>query len=527
MTGGQAPPRAGRREWVGLAVLALPTFVVAIDLFVLMTALPSVATDLGASSTQQLWIMDIYGFMLAGFLVTMGTLGDRIGRRKLLLTGAVAFAAASLLAAYSTTPEMLIAARALLGVAGATLGPSTLSLIPALFADPRQQATAFGVWGGTFTLGALFGPVIGGAMLTGWWWGSVFLLGVPVMLLAAIVGPKVLPEVRNAEAGKLDPLSIVLSLAALLPIVYGIKEITNGVSVPAIAGLVVGLVFGVVFARRQGRLASPLLDLSLFRHKVIRTCLTGQLAYALVGGGLMLFMMLYFQLSAGLSTLEAGLAMVPGMAAATIGMQVGPKLAARVRPGYVIATGLVGMAAVLLVLTGIGPTGSTATIIVGFAVFSFCGAPLVALGTGMIVGNAPPEKMGMAGSMAQMSNEFGGMLGIAVLGSVGTGVYRATVEDSVPAGLSGASADAVRDSIAGAPTAAGELPEQAGAQLFSSAQSAFVDGFQVLVVTGSVIIAAAAVSVYFGLRHLPPIGRTDEASADSTPESDPELAEAR
>jgi DHA2 family multidrug resistance protein-like MFS transporter len=501
-------------------VLALPTFVVAIDLFVLMTALPNVATDLGADATQQLWIMDVYGFMLAGFLVTMGTLGDRIGRRKLLLIGAGAFAAASLLAAYSTSPEMLIASRVLLGIAGATLGPSTLALIPTLFPDPKQMASAFGLWGGTFTLGALFGPVIGGAMMSVWWWGSVFLLGVPVMVAAVILGPKYLPEVRNPAAGKLDPLSIALSLAALLPIVYGIKEITHGVSVEAIAGLVVGIAFGAVFLRRQRQLASPLLDLSLFANKVIRTCLSGQLGYALVGGGLMLFMMLYFQLSAGMSALEAGLAMVPGMAAATIGMQIGPKLAARMRPAYVISAGLTGMVAVLIVLTQVSPTESTTTIIVGFAVFSFCGAPLVALGTGMIVGNAPPEKAGMAGSMAQMSNEFGGMVGIAVLGSIGHAVYRGEI--SVPDGLSGEVAAGVRDSVAGAPAAAGELSEQAGAQLVTSAQSAFADGFQALATSGAVIIAAVTVVVFFGLRHLPPIGQAE--AAEST---EPELAEAR
>lgn len=522
MTDAQAPPRAGRREWVGLLVLALPTFVVAIDLFVLMTALPNVATDLGATSTEQLWIMDIYGFMLAGFLVTMGTVGDRLGRRKLLLIGATAFAAASLFAAYSTTPEMLIAARVLLGIAGATLGPSTLSLIPTLFPDPKQMSKAFGIWGGTFTLGALCGPVLSGAMLTTWWWGSVFLVGVPIMLIAVVLGPKFLPEVRNPGAGKIDPLSIVLSLAALLPLVYGIKEFTQGVSAEAFIGVAVGLIMGALFLRRQRRITSPLLDLSLFGNKVIRTCLSGQLAYALTGGGLMLFMMLYFQLSAGMSTLEAGLAMVPGMATATIGMQVGPKLAATFKPGYVIASGLAGIVVTLVVLTQIDDSSSTALIIVAYAVFAFCGAPLVALGTGMIVGNAPMEKMGMAGSMAQMSNEVGGMVGIAILGSIGTGVYRAAVDDSIPAGLSDEAAAGVADSIAGAPAAAAELSGQGGADLVASAQASFADGFVALTASGAVIMAAAAIAVFFGLRHLPPIGQ--EAPAE--PAEDAELAKA-
>ena len=194
MTTGEVTTKAGRREWIGLAVLALPTFVVAIDLFVLMLALPNLASDLGADSNQQLWTMDIYGFVLAGFLVTMGTVGDRVGRRKILLFGAVTFGIASLLCAYATSVEMLIASRALLGVAGAALGPSTLALITNLFRDPKQQAAAFGIWGGTFTLGALFGPILGGAMLAQWWWGSVFLIGVPVMVLVLLLGPKFLPQ---------------------------------------------------------------------------------------------------------------------------------------------------------------------------------------------------------------------------------------------------------------------------------------------------------------------------------------------
>jgi len=217
--------RAGRREWLGLGILALPTFAVAIDLFVLLLALPKVAADLNADGNEQLWTVDIYGFMVAGFLVTMGTLGDRIGRRRLLLIGAAGFGVASCLAAYSVNAEMLLGARALLGIAGATLGPSTLALIGNLFRDPRQQAAAFGLWGMTFTLGALLGPVIGGVLLEQFWWGSVFLAGVPVMVLVFLVGPKVLPEYRNDGAGRLDPASVALSLFALLPTIYGIKQL--------------------------------------------------------------------------------------------------------------------------------------------------------------------------------------------------------------------------------------------------------------------------------------------------------------
>src|SRR5690242_6635957 len=222
-----APERATRREWTGLAVLALPTLLLSLDVSVLYLALPKLSASLGADSTQQLWILDIYSFMLAGFLVTMGTLGDRIGRRRLLLIGGTAFGAASVLAAYSTSPGMLIATRAVLGVAGATLAPSTMALIRNMFRDPRQMGVAIGVWFSCFMGGMALGPLVGGLLLDHFWWGSAFLLGVPVMLLLVAVGPWLLPEYRDENAGKLDLVSVALSLAAILPVIYGLKALAR------------------------------------------------------------------------------------------------------------------------------------------------------------------------------------------------------------------------------------------------------------------------------------------------------------
>ena len=509
MSAGEVSTRAGRREWLGLATLALPTFVVAIDLFVLLLALPKLSMDLGADSNQQLWTTDMYGFVLAGFLVTMGTLGDRIGRRKLLLIGAAAFGLASLLAAYSVNPEMLIAARALLGIAGATIGPCTLALIANLFRDPKQQAAAFGLWGMTFTLGALLGPILGGVLLEHFWWGSVFLVGVPIMALLLVVGPKLLPEYRNAQAGRLDPASVVLSLIALLSTIYGIKQLArNGWETLSVVALVVGVVAGVVFVRRQRRLAEPLLDLSLFSSRTIGTSLTGQITYTFMSGGVMLSMALYFQLVHGMSTLQAGLAMVPGMAGAAVGFMVGPKVASRIRPGYVIASGLVIVAAVLVVLTQVGPGSvGTATLIIGFAVMAFSGAPMAGLGTNLVVGSAPPEKAGSAGSMAQMANEFGATLGIALLGTIGAAVYRHQIADNIPAGIPADTAAAAHDSIAGAAAAASSLPDQVGASLLAPAHQAFADGLDTVAGIGAVLIVGIAILVATRLRHLPPIGQ--------------------
>jgi MFS transporter, DHA2 family, multidrug resistance protein len=259
-------PKAGRREWIGLAVLALPCLLYSMDLTVLYLAVPALSADLEPSSAQLLWITDIYGFLLAGLLITMGTLGDRIGRRRLLLIGAAAFGAASVLAAFSTSAEMLIAARALLGVAGATLAPSTLSLIRNMFLDARQRTLAVGVWIASFSVGAAIGPLIGGGLLEFFWWGSVFLVAVPVMALLLALGPVLLPEFRDPAAGRLDLISAMLSLVAVLAAIYGLKKIAqDGLGWTAALALAAGIAFGIAFLRRQRALTYPLIDVRLFR----------------------------------------------------------------------------------------------------------------------------------------------------------------------------------------------------------------------------------------------------------------------
>ncbi|HTA18211.1 MAG TPA: MFS transporter, partial [Polyangia bacterium] len=285
-------PRAGRREWIGLAVIALPCLLYAMDLTVLNLALPRISEDLRPSSAELLWIVDIYGFFVAGLLITMGGLGDRIGRRRLLLLGAAGFGVASVLAAFSRTTWMLIGARALLGVAGATLAPSTLSLIRTMFLDARQRAVAIGVWFSSYSVGSAVGPVLGGLMLQRFWWGSVFLLSVPVMALLLAVGPRLLPEYRDPAPRPSDVPSALLSLTAVLAVIYGVKLVAqDGVSWTAVLSIVAGLALARAFARRQGRLADPLIDLRLFRVRAfsvsLATYLLGTLgafgSYVLLG----------------------------------------------------------------------------------------------------------------------------------------------------------------------------------------------------------------------------------------------------
>src|SRR5918992_1494152 len=375
-------PLAGRREWIGLGVLALACLMYVMDLTVLHLAVPALSDALRPTSAQLLWIIDIYGFMVAGFLITMGTLGDRIGRRKLLLIGAVAFGAGSVLAAFSSSAEMLIAARALLGVAGATLAPSTLSLIFNMFHDPQQRTFAVAVWIASYSAGAVIGPVVGGLMLEFFWWGSVFLLALPVMALLLVLGPFLLPEYRDPDAGRIDLPSAALSLAAVLAAIYGLKQIAqDGVDLLPVLAIVAGAVLGLVFVRRQRTLAEPMLDLDLFRIRAFSASLAAYGLSIAVLFGAFVFILQHLQLVLGLSPLEAGLWMVASGIAFIAGGVVTPVLVRRLRPGFVMAGGLALGALGFALLAQVDETTGVGLLLVALLVFSVGVTPVIALAT--------------------------------------------------------------------------------------------------------------------------------------------------
>ncbi|MET9270745.1 MFS transporter [Kribbella sp. NPDC003557] len=442
-----------RRQWIALGVLCLATLLVSLDLFVMLLAVPAVTEALGASSSQQLWILDVYGFMVAGLMITMGTLGDRLGRRRLLLIAAAVFGVASIVAAYSVSPGMLIGARAVLGIAGAAIAPCTLSLISTIFPNERQRATALGVWGGCFTVGAIVGPIVGGVLLNHFWWGSAFLIGVPAMVALLAVGPFILPEYRNERAGRIDVPSVVLSLAAILPAIHGLKHLAaHGADVESVVALVAGAVFGWVFVRRQLRLADPLVDVRLFTRRTFSVTLGSMTAYSMLSGGVMVFVAQYFQLVKGMTPLAAGLALVPGMVTSTIGFQLAPRLAQRIRPGVLIPVGVAFTVAGMVVVS---LATSTTVLVIAFAVECLGPGALVILGTNLVIGAVPPEQAGSAGALTQTGNEFGYSLGIAVLGSVVTAVYRGRTDgrggnslgEAVSSGATGDVLDQARDAF--------------------------------------------------------------------------------
>jgi DHA2 family multidrug resistance protein-like MFS transporter len=495
------PSRAGRREWLGLAVIALPCMLYSMDLTVLNLAVPRLIADLQPSSTQLLWIVDIYGFVLAGALIPMGVLGDRIGRRRLLLIGAAAFGAASLLAAFAPSVDALIATRALLGLAAATLAPSTLSLLRSMFLDPKQRTFAIGVWIASFSAGGAIGPLIGGVLLHFFWWGSVFLINLPVMVLLLAVGPRLLPEFRDPQAGRPDLVSAALCIATVLAVIYGVKRIAgHRADSLAVATIVVGLVIGAVFLRRQRRLAEPFIDLGLFRRVTFSTALAVNIFGFFVAFGTFLLIAQYLQLVIGLSPLVAGLWSAPSGLAFVAGAMLTPRIVNRLRPPQVIAVGFVIAALGFGLLTQTGTARDVAVVATAYAVFSLGLAPVFTLASDLIVSTAPPERAGAAAGISEMSTELGGALGIALLGSVVNWIYRGTVAGVLGGDLPPNARDAARDTLGGALSVAGGLPEALGKTLASASRSAFVDAFQATALASAAITLVAAVAVALILR---------------------------
>lgn len=507
------PPRASRREWIGLAVIALPCLLYAMDLTVLNLALPRISEDLRPSSAQLLWIVDIYGFFVAGMLITMGSLGDRIGRRRLLLLGAAAFGAASVLAALSTSTWMLIGARAVLGIAGATLAPSTLSLIRNMFLQPRQRTIAIGVWISSYSVGSAIGPLLGGIMLQHFRWGSVFLLGVPVMGLLLVVGPRLLPEYRDPMPRRLDVPSALLSLAAVLSAIYGVKVYAqDGPGWLPVLSVALSVALAVVFTRRQRTLADPLIDLQLFRVRAFSVSLATYLLATLVAFGSYVFIGQYLQLVLGLSPLSAGLWLLPWSCGFIAGSMAAPAIARRVRPAFVMGAGLLVAAVGLVAMARVPETG-IAGLVTGSIVFSLGLAPMITLGTDLIVGAAPPERAGAAAAISETSSELGGALGIAILGSIGTAIYRGDMATAALDGVPPEARRAARDTLGGAAAAAAQLPDQLGARLLETARAAFTHAMQFTVILCAAIAVLTAVAAVLMLRRV-------RAPAASEPSSD-------
>ncbi|MFI1990023.1 MFS transporter [Actinoplanes sp. NPDC020271] len=503
ITQGTGSTAASRREWIALGVLCLPLLVVSMDVSVLFFAAPFIASDLRPSAVQQLWIFDIYGFVLAGLLLTMGALGDRIGHRRLLMIGAVGFAASSLAAAFAPTAGMLILARAVLGIAGSTLMPATLALIRTMFPDPAQRIKAMSIWTAVMAGGVTVGPIISGLLLDTFFWGSIFLINLPAMALLLIIAPVLLPGSRGAAAGRVDWLSSLTALASILPVTYGVKSLAeNGWATGPALILAVGVIAGAAFTVRQLRLVHPLIDVRALGQRLIGGSVLINVigTFALMASSVVITQ--FLQSVLGLDPLIAALwSVVPA-----VGVGAAAPLAAKSSSAFgrprVLAAGLVLSAAGFGVLTQVRLTGFSPLTV------ALVGAGLVAAGivsvmtlvADHLLGAAPAERAGAVGGLIETSGELGGALGIALLGSVMAASYKSAVTTLLPTGLPAAAADTAQQTIAGASVVARNLPAAEADHVVHASRTAFITAMHTTSTVAAVILVSTAVLTLILLR---------------------------
>ncbi|MFD5214664.1 MFS transporter [Microbacterium sp. NPDC058345] len=492
-------PRAGGRGWAALFVLMLPVLLVSVDNTVLSFALPEISLALAPSGAEQLWIIDVYPLVLAGLLVTMGALGDRFGRRRMLLIGATGFAAVSALAAFAPTAGLLIAARALLGFFGAMLMPSTLSLLRSIFRNRDQRRFAIAVWAAAFSAGSALGPIVGGFLLEHFAWGSVFLLAVPVLIPLLIAAPLLVPESRDPNPGRIDPISILLSMAAMVPVVFAIKSFAvDGPTAPALIGALFGVAMGVLFVRRQLRADIPMLDMALFRRGAFSGAILVNLLSVVALVGFLYFVSQHLQLVIGLSPMVAGFALVPGMLMMIVsGLAVVP-ISRRVAPHRLVPSALVFSLIGYLLVAFSSRDHGLLPLVVAFVVLGIGIGAAETISNELILSSAPPEKAGAASAVSETAYELGAVLGTAILGGLITAFYRGALV--LPDGVPDAAGDVARETLAGAYAAAHDLPAALGASLWEAAVAAFESGVMVTSLIGALLVVVAGTIAAVTLR---------------------------
>lgn len=479
-------------RWLGLTILMLPVLLVTVDNTVLGFALPKIAEALHPTASQQLWIIDAYSLVLAGLLVSMGSLGDRIGHRKLLLVGSLGFAITSIMTAYSSSAAQLIGGRACMGIFGAMLMPSTLALIQSVFEDREERRLAVAIWATTLTVGSALGPLIGGVLLEFFSWGAVFLLAVPILVPLLILGPWLLPESEPDASGPLDPLSILQSMIALGALVYGIKRVASeGADSLAITAFVIGTVSGWLFVRRQLRLPVPVMDLALFRNKTFSGSVAINLMSLAFLIGFVFFATQFLQIVLGMSALNASLALVPGQVLAIIvGMLVVP-IAQRVSVPVLVPVLLGFTGAAFLLVATLG--SSLTVVVVAFALLSIGVGAIATVSNDVILSAAPSAKAGAASAISETAYEVGVVLGTAVLGGLVTAHYRGVLH--LPSFLTPAQERLASETLAGAHSVAASLTGDQASELMSIAGNAFEGGIGLMSwVTFSLAVIGIAIA---------------------------------
>jgi MFS transporter, DHA2 family, multidrug resistance protein len=495
-------PKATAKSWIGLAVLVLPLLLITIDGTVLVLGLPAISAELSPTGIEQLWMIDIYALVLASLLVAMSTVGDRFGRRRNLLIGAVVFAIASVVGALSTSPWMLIGARALLGVGGAIMMPSTLSLVRNMFLDRQQRRYAMAVWAAMASVGAAVGPIVGGWVIQTYSWQAAFLMNIPVMLLLLILGPLLLPESRNPDLHKIDALSVVVSFVGMIGIVFAFKTLTGGEDIAlGIAALIAGLIAIAVFVRRQLTLPTPLLEVRLFKVRYFRGAVVADLLSIFAMVGALVALIQHLQLVLGLNPLQASIWLMPQAILAATAAFVAAVLVKRVLPAYVITSGLLIAATGFGVTIFLSPTSSPALIATSLALVSLGAGMGLALSNDIIMSSVKPERAGQAAATSETAYEIGTTLGTAVLGGVLVAWYTRVVTAGTDAlDLPMSVAERASSTMAEALLVAAEVDGGTGAAILEIAEAAFTEAITVTGIAGAGIMVLAAIWAFVTLR---------------------------
>ncbi|WP_080796275.1 MFS transporter [Corynebacterium pacaense] len=487
------------RPWAALAVLMLPVLLVSVDNTVLSFALPRITEDLQPTGNQLLWIVDIYPLVLAALLIPMGSFGDKIGRRRMLLIGSTGFTVISALVAFSPTAFPLILGRAGMGVFGAMIMPATLSLIRNIFTDPTQRRTAIAIWAAGFSGGAALGPIVGGFLLEHFYWGSVFLMAVPVMLPLLALAPRLIPESRDPNPAPVDRTSVVYIISTMGPLVFAIKRLaTSGVDLVVLACIALSIVAGTSFVRRQLGRGNPMLDVRLFTRPTFTGAVLANLLSVFSLVGFLYFVSQHLQLVSGHSPMTAGLMLVPSLVITIIAGLVVVKLAQRFSAAAIVTTGLLLNAAGYLMIALTGAQGSDLGLILASVILGAGIGGAETISNDLILSAVPPEKAGAASAISETAYETGAVLGTAVLGSILNATYRSGVE--LPGDLPADLADSARETLGNAIRIADEIDGATGGLLAESARHAFDSGVMVTSTIGAILMVAASVMAWRTLR---------------------------
>lgn len=479
--------RVGRRTWFGLASLLLPVFLVSMDVSVLFLAMPRLSESLNPSAAEQLWILDVYGFLLAGLLITMGNLGDRWGRRRLMLWGATLFAAASVLAAFAPTPLALIGARALMGVGGATLLPASLALIGVMFPNPRQKALAIGIWSAAFSFGAAVGPVIGGVLLHHFWWGSVFLINVPVLIVLLFTANALIPEYRNPVRAPFDLVGVALSMVGIMTLVYSVKAMaTHGFSAAVAITGAVGVLTLALFVRQQVRNPHPLLALDLFRNRTFTVAIVGTVGAMATFGATTYLTGLYVQSVLGFDVLAAAFLGLPMAVVVAYFSMDAPRIERVLGERWTFVTSLLAMALGNAVLLALGPHGPVAVYIAATVIVGAGAGVMFTFVSAVALGAAPTERAGQATGISEMSFELGTAFGLALFGALASAVFAARTH--------------VHETLGQAMANAKELGGDAGAAAAELARTGWADGIHAVASVSTLLLVAIAVAAAVVMR---------------------------